>query len=401
MPELHKHARISRDGILATAVALLSVGLVMVASARASLDKSIWASLVWREPFGRQVFFVVAGFVLMLAVSRIAPLALERRWLWRRAALVLIVAAGVFLLLPLIPGLANAQRGSHRWFQIPLAGYAINVQPSELAKIALVVFLAWWLTREETDLRSLRNGFAPALLPIGLYVVLVGKEDFGTAALFALVGGLMLIVGGCRWGHLIATGGVGAAGMVALIALEPYRMQRLAAFLDPQADALGSGYQPLQSLKTIASGGWLGSGIGSGVQKYGYLPESHTDFIFAVICEETGILGGFLVMGLLATLVWLGWRAMARAVTPFEQMLAFGLTSLIGWQAVMNICVVLVLAPTTGISLPLVSAGGSGLLTYSVIVGLLAAVAWRGGKAMGAADGRDERVIRYGIEGTA
>jgi cell division protein FtsW len=160
--------------------------------------------------------------------------------------------------------------------------------------------------------------------------------------------------------------------------MEPYRLERIVGFLNPYADELGVGYHPLQSLRTIASGGWLGVGLGAGIQKHGYLPESQTDFIFAIICEEAGLIGGLLVIGLFLVLVWLGLRTMWTAQTRFERLLAFGLTTLIGLQAAMHIAVVTVCAPTTGISLPLISAGGSGLLISCVAIGLLAAIAARG-----------------------
>ena len=166
--------------------------------------------------------------------------------------------------------------------------------------------------------------------------------------------------------------------MTALICLKPYRLERIIGFLDPHADALGAGYHPLQSLRTIASGGWLGVGLGAGIQKHGYLPESQTDFIFAIICEELGLLGGFVVIGLFAALVWAGLRVMRAAPSSFERLLAFGLTALLGLQAVMHIAVVTVCAPTTGMSLPFVSAGGSGMLTSCVAIGMLTAIAARG-----------------------
>jgi cell division protein FtsW len=166
--------------------------------------------------------------------------------------------------------------------------------------------------------------------------------------------------------------------MTALLYAAPYRLARITAYMDFWAEPQGNGYQPLQSLTTIASGGWLGTGLGSGVQKYGYLPESHSDFVFAVICEEMGLFGAALVIALYGVLVWLGLRTMLAAPSRFERMLAFGLTATFGLQAVMNIAVVTVVTPTTGISLPLISAGGSGVLTFCLAAGVLAAVAIRG-----------------------
>ena len=167
-------------------------------------------------------------------------------------------------------------------------------------------------------------------------MALVGIEDLGTAALMAGVGGLILFVAGCRPTWVLLTGLIGAGGLAALIVAEDYRVERLTAFMDIWADPRGSGYHPIQSLVAIGSGGWWGVGLGSGLQKYGYLPEARTDFIFSVICEETGFMGGALVIGLFIVLVWTGTRAMRMAVTRAERLLAFGITATIGLQAVMH-----------------------------------------------------------------
>jgi cell division protein FtsW len=172
--------------------------------------------------------------------------------------------------------------------------------------------------------------------------------------------------------------------MMALLFSAPYRLERITAYLRFWDEPQGSGYQPLQSLTTVASGGWLGTGLGSGVQKYGYLPESRTDFIFAVICEELGLFGAALVIALFCVMIWLSLRIMLTARSRFERLLAFGLGATIGLQAAMNIAVVAVVTPTTGISLPLVSAGGSGLLAFCLATGVLAAIAARGHNPPGA-----------------
>ena len=188
----------------------------------------------------------------------------------------------------------------------------------------------------------------------------------------------MLFVAGCRMRHLALLGVLGTCALTALLYSAPYRLDRITAFKSFWADPLGGGYQPLQSLTTIASGGWFGAGLGAGVQKYGYLPECHADFIFAVLCEEMGAFGGAVVIALFCAFVWCGLRAMLMARSRFERLLAFGLTATVGLQAAMNIAVVTVAVPTTGISLPLISAGGSGLLTFCLATGVLAAIAARG-----------------------
>lgn len=363
--------------VLTVAFALMAVGIVMVASTTASLDRSLFDAAFLRSTFGRQCVFVAFGLAIMLITSVAAgPFLASARW--RRGVSIAVFAVVIALLVAaLIPGIAAAQRGSHRWLQVSLGGMGLGFQPSEFAKPVMVAMLALYLTQHDADPRSLRRCFLPAAAIIGVCVLLVGKEDFGTSVLLAGVGGLMLLVGGCRLRHLGVVAGVGALAMTALLFSVPYRLQRLAAYRDIWADPQGAGYQPVQSLATIVSGGWLGQGLGAGVQKYGYLPESHTDFIFAVICEEMGLVGGLLVIALFVAFVWIGVRIMLAASSRFERMLAFGLTATIGLQAAMNVAVVTVAVPTTGISLPLISAGGSGLVAFSVSTGLLAAIAAR------------------------
>ncbi|MCH8242815.1 MAG: cell division protein FtsW [Planctomycetes bacterium] len=369
--------------MLIVATALLVIGVVMVTSASARLDQSYLDVPVWQSVFGRQAIFAVVGFLLMILVARWGQPLLAapsgRKWgTFAVCAIALIALAATFL-----PGWSVARHGSQRWIQLSLSGVALGFQPSELAKIALVIVLAWWFGERASDARSIKTGLLPAVAVIGLFVLLVGKEDFSTSFLLAAVGGLMLLVAGCRIAHLVALSGLGACGLVGLLVAAPYRVERLAAFRDIWADARGAGYQPLQSLTTIASGGWFGTGLGAGIQKYGYLPESHSDFIFAQLCEEAGVVGGTLVVVLFCAFVYLGLRTMWSARTQFERQIAFGLTVCLGLQAVLNIAVVTVMAPTTGIPLPLVSAGGSGVLTYCLAIGILAAIAGRAAKADG------------------
>jgi len=363
-------------GAVMLTTALMAVGLVMVASTTLSPHGESTAGFL-RTPFGRQCAFVTLGLItLALTVWLARPVLSSASWSTKVAWFFFVVVTGALVAM-LIPGVTEAQRGSHRWLSLTVAGFLLGVQPSEFAKPAMVGLLATWLGRRDADPRSLTRGFLPATMIIGLTVALVGKEDFGTCALLAAVGGVMLLTAGCRWRYLFLMGVIGGLGLAALIWAEPYRLKRITAFQDIWADARGGGYQPLQSLTTIASGGWFGTGLGAGVQKYGYLPESHTDFIFAVICEEMGVFGGLLVIGLYASFVFMGWRIALAAATRIERLLAIGLTVTFGLQAVMNIAVVTVMTPTTGISLPLVSAGGSGIVVFCMATGVLSAIALR------------------------
>jgi cell division protein FtsW len=397
MDQVRQTSTVAAGVLMIVALALLSVGVVMVGSTSASPDHPFLSGELWRSTFVRQAVFAVVGLGLLAGVARWASrLLFSNRRIIAWVACAAIGFAVVGLIAAFIPGFADARRGSLRWVQLGPASWDLRFQPSEAAKLALVLFLAWLLTRPSINVESFRRGFLPAVIAIGLLVALVGKEDFGTGVLIGAVGFLVLFVAGCQLVHLLLTGAAGALGLALLIRMEPYRLERIVGFLNPYADELGVGYHPLQSLRTIASGGWLGVGLGAGIQKHGYLPESQTDFIFAIICEETGLLGGLLVIGLFLVLVWLGLRTMWMAHTPFERLLAFGLTALIGLQAAMHIAVVTVCAPTTGISLPLISAGGSGLLISCMALGLLAAIAARGPTAQESKDPTQR--FRVGVE---
>ncbi len=360
---------------------LISVGLVMVGSATASLDRPLLSPQVWTTPFGRQAIFTLIGLAIMLLAARAGIPLLASASIRARLPKVLFLLTVALLAAALVPGLADPHRGSNRWLHFGPLGIDIGFQPSELAKLSLMAFLASLLGERNADPRSFLRSFLPASLAIGVCVALVGKENFGTAALLACAAGAVLFVAGCRLHHLLLIVGLGAAGLTFLLFAAPYRLARIAAYRDFWGDPQGDGYQPLQSLVTIASGGWWGTGLGTGVQKYGYLPESHTDFVFAVLCEELGIFGGVLVILLFCAFVWLGVRTMLVAATRFERILAFGLTFVIALQAAMNIAVVTVMTPTTGVPLPMLSAGGSGMFTVCTAVGLLAAIAARGSLA--------------------
>ncbi len=358
--------------------ALAAIGLVAVTSATAPLDRSIFDDSIWRAAFGRQGLFLCLAFVAIAVTAAVGKRLMADSISRRRTCIVVFVVSIALLLAVFIPGLSMQIRGSQRWLKIAPAGLGVAFQPSEFAKLALVCFLAYLVTERTADLRDFRRGFLPCALAIAVCAGLVGKEDFGTACLLVAVGFLTLAVGGCRLKHLLLTGMVGLGGLAILLVGTPYRLKRLTSFMDIWSDVRGDGYQPVQSLVTIASGGWLGTGLGAGIQKHGYLPDSHTDFIFSLICEETGVLGGGLIISLFAVFVWLGWQVSCSARSSFERVLAFGLTAAIGLQAAMHIAVVTVVTPTTGISLPLISAGGSGLVICCVMVGVLVAIAQRG-----------------------
>ncbi len=396
-------ARTSQTGVFVITIgaALMALGVVMVLSTSASLDNPTvphtWASLpvsqLWRAPAFRQLSFAAGSFAVMLLAAYLpyAWWGFRQRGLWQPAVFAFLLTLAC-LVVVLIPGVGTEHRGVRRWLDLGLRGYGLSFQPSEMAKLAMVLFLAAWFGRVRTDPRRLLRGLGPALVVIGLCVGLVGVEDFGTAALLATVAGLILLVAGARIWHLLMLSGAGAAALAGLLYVQPYRIKRITDFLtDPWADPTGKGYQAVQSLCAIGSGGWFGKGLGAGMQKYGYLPESRTDFIFGIICEELGLIGGLLVIALFLALMWNGRQAMAGAADTFGRLLAFGVTVTIGLQAAMNVAVATVSVPTKGIALPLVSSGGSGMLFLAASLGLLASVARYGPRAGGGAGTRDGR----------
>lgn len=362
--------------IISVAAALMALGVVMVFSAGASLDSSGPLADPLHNPSVRQAAFTIAALLVVLIVS-VVPYSL---WAIRsgrisQPALWLPATAAALCALVLVPGLGTVRNGARRWLTLGPASMGLSFQPSELAKVAVVVFTAAYCVWRGSEIRRFWRGLMPALLVIAALAGLIGKEDFGTAALIGLVGGSMLLAGGTRLLHLLICAVPAAAGAVMLVLAEPYRRQRLLGFQHIWDDPLGKGYHQVQSLLTIASGGWWGLGLGGGVQKYGYLPEARSDFIFAVICEELGMAGGIAVIGLFLVLIWQGRRAVTQAVDDLGRLLALGATMTVGVQAALNIAVVTVSVPTKGIALPLISAGGSGVVFLGVLIGMLANVA--------------------------
>jgi len=361
------------------AAALLALGVVMVFSAGANLSAPPLTDNPLKNPAVRQAGFTLVALCTMLCVGLIPYHFWRiRRRAWFQPAILLTLATLALLTAVLIPGIGERRNGALRWLSIGPSSLGLGFQPSELGKLAIVVFTAGLCARLKGRLENFWTGLLPVLVVLGLTAGLVGKEDFGTAALLLAVGGGMLIASRAKLWHLAACA-LPAIPAVAYMALsKSYRVERLMSFMNPENDPAGKGYHQIQSLITIVSGGWWGRGIGGGIQKYGYLPEARSDFIFAVICEELGVVGGSLIIALFVTLIWQGRRAMLAAPTEFGRLLALGATLTIGLQAAMNIAVVTVSVPTKGIALPLVSAGGTGVIILSALVGMLINVArWR------------------------
>jgi cell division protein FtsW len=271
--------------------------------------------------------------------------------------------------LVLVPGIGMEVNGARRWIKLG----PVQVQPSEMAKWGMVLFLCWWMAHRPVDTNTF-GGFITTLIPLGLTCLLVVIQDFGTAALIGLCGVTILLAGRVKWWHLaiVLPPMLGAAFW--FVYHKEYRWKRIIAFIDPWAAPQGEGYHMIQSILSFTTGGIFGKGLGNGIQKLGYLPEDTTDFIFSVICEELGLFGAMLTVALYLGIIYVAWQVVMSKRDSFGRMLAFGVGSMIGLQAVINIAVATVSAPTKGLSLPLVSAGGSGLVITCAALGLLYSV---------------------------
>ncbi|HET9483584.1 MAG TPA: putative lipid II flippase FtsW [Xanthomonadales bacterium] len=355
-------------GIALAALALAAFGLVMVASSSIAVADGAGVS-----PFhylGRHVVFLGGGlaFALVLMLVPLAALQAQSR--------LLLLVAFLLLLAVFVPGLGRRVNGATRWLNFGITGF----QAVEAVKLLLIVYLASYLVRFQTQVRSSLIGIMKPLGLVALLVVaLLAQPDFGSAALLiAIVIGMVWLAGA----RLRDLGGLALLGMpvMAIAALaEPYRVKRLTSFLDPWADPFNDGFQLSQALIAIGRGEWLGVGLGASIQKLYYLPEAHTDFILAVIAEELGLAGVIVVLVLFAVLVGralgLGLRAVEKGM-PFAGYCAFGIGLWIGVQALVSIGVNLGVLPTKGLTLPLISSGGSSLLATCAALGVLLRVSY-------------------------
>jgi cell division protein FtsW len=297
------------------------------------------------------------------------------------------------LLLVFVPHLGVTSNGARRWLKFG----PLEMQPAELAKVAVLLFMASWLERRRDRLHSVEEGVLPFLALLALITGLVMLErDLGTTLILA---GIMLsqfLVAGSRKRHVLLLVAIIALAIAALIRMEPYRFHRIMAFLNPWADPLNSGFQSIQSILALGSGGIFGVGLGQSIQKYQWLPFAHTDFIFAIVGEETGLLGTTAVLALFALFTYRGYRIALRAPDLFGSLLACGITTWITAQAVINIAAVTVTLPTTGIPLPFISYGGSSLAISLLAVGILMNIAVQGEKVGWIRHARVDLGRRYG-----
>ena len=349
------------DYLLFISVILISIfGIIMIYSA-----SSIWSEFKYQDAFKyvkQQGLFFGVGILAMLFASKI-----DLNFLKKKANLILGICF-ILLILVLIPGIGTVRNGSRSWFGIG----GLGVQPSEFAKLGLIIFTSKYLARNQKNMGDIKKGALPIFLIIGIFFVLIMLEpDFGTAMVMALTLIALIFASGLKISFFVKLGVLGLAGIVGLIIAAPYRMARIVSFLNPWSDPLGSGYQIIQSLYAIGPGGLLGQGFLNSRQKHFYLPEPQTDFIFSIISEEFGFLGVLIVCGFFFFIFYRMLRIALRNNDLFSKYLAFGLASLLFIQASLNLAVVVGLIPVTGVTLPFFSYGGSSLLISMISVGLV------------------------------
>ena len=348
---------------LATVVLLLGWGLVMVSSASISI-----AERQFEDPFyylWRQLIAMGLGTVAALIILRI-PMAF-----WQAIGPGLVLFAMCLLIAVFIPGLSREINGSVRWIAVG----SFSVQPSEFAKLFVLIYLAGYLVRHNTAVRSCSGGFLrPMLVLLILVLLLLLEPDFGAAAVLLVTAMGMMWLAGARLLQFVMLTGLAGGLMLLLAVTSPYRMERLTAFLNPWADPFNSGFQLTQALIAFGRGEWFGVGLGASIQKLFYLPEAHTDFLFAVLAEEFGLFGSILVILAFSILVFraliIGRRAEQRE-QPFSGYLAYGLGLWVGLQAFISLGVNMGVLPTKGLTLPLMSYGGNSVLVMCITVALL------------------------------
>jgi cell division protein FtsW len=338
---------------------LVMIGLLMVFSASAVMAKERFGS-----PYifvGRQAIYAVAGLLTMTVLMQV-----DYRKFNRPVVVFPAVASTILLLLAVF--LVHDSHHTHRWFHL---GF-LSFQPSEIAKPVLVLFLAWFLQDKLDSIHDWRNTIAPAALPSVLFILLVVREpDLGTALVCAGVTALMLYLAGAEVKYFFYAAAAATPVLYFLLFRVAWRRARMLAFIHPEADPQGTGFHTIQSLIAVGSGGLFGRGFMEGVAKLFYLPEPHTDFIFANIAEELGLVGALAIVGLFVVLGYRGLRVAGLSKDLFARFLAFGITATILIQAFFNISVVLTLVPTKGITLPFISFGGTSLFFMLASIGVL------------------------------
>jgi cell division protein FtsW len=349
--------------LLGSTFVLLTLGVVMVYSASiAYADREMHNSAYFLM---RHVSYVILGLIIMAFVMRTRV-----RW-WEKAGPYLLLLGIASLCLVLVPGISAHVNGSTRWIKLGI----LNLQASEFMKLFMVVYVAGYLVRKQDALKNFTQGIVMmSLVVAAIGILLLLEPDMGTLVVISLTVFAMLFLGGVRFWHFMTVLGAGIGGVVLLIIISPYRMSRVTSFLDPWADPFNSGFQLVQALIAFGRGGWFGVGLGASVQKLFYLPAAHTDFVFAVMAEELGlivVLGVMILFGIIIARAFAIARKAENAGQLFGARLAQGLGLLLGSQAMINMGVNMGLLPTKGLTLPFMSYGGSSMLVCCIAIGLL------------------------------
>lgn len=349
------------DLILFTAILIISIfGLLMIYS-----SSYVWAEYKFNNPYKfvtTQAIFLLASYIIMYVTLKVP----YTKYL-EKANLIFGICF-LLLILVLIPGIGSVRNGSRSWFGIG----SLGIQPSEFAKLGLIIFTSKYLAFNEKILKNIKTGVLPILIVLMLvFGLIMLQPDFGTGVIIVISIIGLLFVSGVDMSFFIKLGMLGLVGIVVLILIAPYRMERIISFINPWTDPLGSGFQIIQSLYAIGPGGLLGLGFGNSIQKHFYLPEPQTDFIFSIISEEFGFMGILIVATLFVIIIYRGFRISKHCENHFGKYLAFGISFQLSFQTLLNLMVVVGLIPVTGVTLPFLSYGGSSLLITMLSMSIL------------------------------
>lgn len=343
--------------LLAPVVALIAIGTVMVYSASFGVYRNSPLALL-----PTQILWVLIGSIALIVTSKI------RYHYWRRFSVPMMVFVLVLLILVLVPYIGREIYGARRWLGIG----SFQAQPSELAKLVFILYAADWLSQKGEKVRNLWYGLVPFGIMLGVVIGLVMLEpDMGTSLVIASIGMSMLFIAGAHLGQLAGGLGIAFGAFLALILTEGYRMRRLTIFLDPWSDPHNTGYQPIQGILALGSGGFMGEGLGMSRQKFDWLPVTYSDSIMAILGEELGFIGSVLVLVLVVVIAVRGYRTALRSNDAYGALIATGVTSWIVFQSCLNVSVITLTVPFTGVPMPFISYGGSSLTVLMAAVGLL------------------------------
>ena len=349
------------DIVLISSVVILSIiGIIMILS-----SSYIWANYKFDDPFKyakSQIIFFILGIFIMFILKKI-----DYKLLYKKSNIIFLICL-ILLILVLIPGIGTIRNGSRSWFGIG----SLGIQPSEAAKLGLIIYTSKYLTNSNRFIKDFKKGVLPIIAILLLFFGLIMLQpDFGTGMIMVMSIIALLFISGVDIKFFLAGGALGLIGIIIIILIAPYRMDRITSFINPWNDPLGTGFQMIQSLYAIGPGGLLGQGFLKSRQKHFYLPEPQTDFIFSIISEEFGFLGVLIISVLFITILYCGIKIALNQKEEFPKYLVFGMTFQLLFQAILNLCVVIGLIPVTGVTLPFLSYGGSSLLVSMASIGII------------------------------